>query len=245
MRATPCQTPLCDALAVCRGVTALVGAGGKTTLMHRLGQELSARGRVLLCTTTLIYPPACPTLLSPAPDELERAFALHSLVAVGSLQEGGKMGPAAGPMDSLFALADYVIAEADGARGFPLKAPAGHEPVLPAQTALVVAVAGMDGVGLPIFKAAHRPELYAQILRKDIGDIVTPADAARVLGHPDGQKKAVNCRFMAVLNKADNPRRLAAARDCARALGGEVCITALLRRPIFVERWRDSVCLSS
>ena len=45
-----------DALEVRRGVTAVIGGGGKTTLLRRLGAELAEQGTVLLCTTTKIYP---------------------------------------------------------------------------------------------------------------------------------------------------------------------------------------------
>ena len=47
------------------------------------------------------------------------------------------------------AVAGVVIAEADGARLRPLKAPAEHEPVIPPAADAVVAVAGLDSVGAP------------------------------------------------------------------------------------------------
>lgn len=239
MQASTQSPSVCDALAILRGVTAIVGGGGKTTLMLRLGSELSARGRVLLCTTTRILPPECTTLLSPTRGELAKAFREDNLVAVGSLQREGKLGPVDGQEDSLFSLADYIIVEADGARRLPLKAPDAHEPVLPKQATLVVAIAGMDGIGQPICDAAHRPALFADLLGKQTCEPVTPEDVARVLSHPQGQRKAVDCRFAAVLNKADTPARLSAARDCARLLPGDVCITSLVSAPIFLEVWRD------
>ena len=41
-------------LHIGRGVTALIGGGGKTTLLCTLAEELRARGSVLLCTSTHI-----------------------------------------------------------------------------------------------------------------------------------------------------------------------------------------------
>ena len=38
------------------GVTAVIGGGGKTTLLRTLGEELAGRHTVLLCTTTKILP---------------------------------------------------------------------------------------------------------------------------------------------------------------------------------------------
>ena len=37
-------------LGIKKGVTAVIGSGGKSTLLHTLAQELP--GRILLCTST-------------------------------------------------------------------------------------------------------------------------------------------------------------------------------------------------
>ena len=47
---------LSEALQIRPGVTAIIGGGGKTTLMERLAHELSGKARVIVCTTTHIYP---------------------------------------------------------------------------------------------------------------------------------------------------------------------------------------------
>ena len=45
---------LCDLLVIVPGVTAIIGGGGKTTLMMTLAKELSERGRVIVTTSTLV-----------------------------------------------------------------------------------------------------------------------------------------------------------------------------------------------
>ena len=45
---------LSEALDVRPGVTAIIGGGGKTTLMECLAAELAAQARVIVCTTTHI-----------------------------------------------------------------------------------------------------------------------------------------------------------------------------------------------
>ena len=148
-------------------MTALVGGGGKTTLMHRLGKELSSSGRTLLCTSTHIQRPDCTLLIEPTEKELARAFERESLVAMGAYGPDGKLGPCREElMNNLSSLADYIIIEADGSKRLPLKAPAEHEPVLPFETDLVIAVAGMNGAGKPIRETAHRPERYADARRE-------------------------------------------------------------------------------
>ena len=47
---------LAELLDIRPGVTAVIGGGGKTTLLRTLGEELSRTHTVLLCTTTKIFP---------------------------------------------------------------------------------------------------------------------------------------------------------------------------------------------
>lgn len=224
-------------LNVPRGITAAVGGGGKTSLLWRLAQELSERATVLLATTTHVRMPACVTLLTPTAGEVRAAFRHTNLLAVGDPAEGGKLREAAGLRGQYEGLADYVLIEADGSRGLPLKAPADHEPVLPACAALVVAVAGMTCAGQIIEVAAHRPALYASLCGLYERAPVTPEAVACVLGHPHGQRKGVTGRFSVVLNQADTPERLAFARTVAAHLESETIITALQAQPDFAERW--------
>ncbi len=205
-----------------RGITALVGGGGKTTLMLRLARELAADGaRVVVTTTTHIFPPdGMRTLDSTDPAEVLAALAAERMICVGMPDGHGKLTAPTLPLDTLVQNADYVLVESDGAKGRPLKAPAAHEPVIPAQTALVIAVAGLDGVGKPIAEAAFRPALYAALLGASEEHIVTPEDAAYVLTHPEGQRKGVSpqMRFAVLLNKADDEARRRSGRQIASAI---------------------------
>ncbi|MGN0056297.1 MAG: selenium cofactor biosynthesis protein YqeC [Atopobiaceae bacterium] len=54
----------------------------------------------------------------------------------------------------------YLLIEADGSRGLPLKAHANWEPVVPPSTQRCILVVGAAGFGRPVGVAAHRPELF-------------------------------------------------------------------------------------
>lgn len=233
------MTRLSDMMAIPRGIVAVVGGGGKTTLIWRLAQELKQNARVLIATTTKIRPPACLTLLSPTRAQVMDAFKNESLIAVGDPAPEGKLGPAAGLSDNLKGIADYVLIEADGSRGLPLKAPAAYEPVLPEHAALTVAVAGMSCAGLTVDQAAHRNALYAELSGLRLTDTVTPEAVARALTHSDGQRKNVNGRFMIVLNQTDTPQQLDFARKVAALTREDTWIVALRSRPDWAENWRD------
>ena len=79
------------ALEIQPGVTAIIGGGGKTTLMECLAEELSAQARVIVCTTTHIYPEQnMPCLVSPSEAEVQAELARTHCVCVGSASESGK-----------------------------------------------------------------------------------------------------------------------------------------------------------
>ncbi len=213
---------LVRAFEVPQGVTAFVGGGGKTTLMLRLAKELSGAGeRVIVTTTTHIFPPdGMDTLTNAREADVRAALAKENAVCLGTPSKQGKLAAPDLPVAVLADLADYVLVEADGARKLPLKAPAEHEPVIPEETKLVIAVAGLDGVGRVMEETVFRPELYAALTGGDTHAAVSEGDVARVLSHPDGQRKRVTggMRYCVLLNKADDARRQSAALKIAELL---------------------------
>jgi len=213
---------LVRAFEIPRGVTAFVGGGGKTTLMLRLAGELAEAGeRVIVTTTTHIFPPdGMDTLTDAREADVRAALGKENAVCLGTPSKQGKLAAPELPIGILATLADYVLVEADGARKLPLKAPAAHEPVIPEETKLVIAVAGLDGVGRIPEETAFRPELYAALTGKQTDEPVGEADVAAVLSHPDGQRKQVTngMRFCVLLNKADDARRQTAALEIAKHL---------------------------
>ena len=215
---------LAGAFGVPKGVTSLVGGGGKTTLMLALARELAAAGqKVIVSTTTHIFPPENITTLTNATvDDVRFVIQSEPLICLGTPDEHGKLSAPKLTVSEMERLADYVLLEADGAKRLPLKAPAEHEPVIPPETALVIAVLGLDGIGKPVSEDAFRPERYAALIGKPESEPVTPLDAARVLTHPDGQRKNVTgtMRFCVLLNKADDEKRSAFALELARELNG-------------------------
>ena len=206
-------------LNIGRGVTALIGGGGKTTMLYTLTEELRKKGTVLLCTSTHIMRPTQYEVLERAGEaEISAALAAHGAVCVGEPSAEGKLGPPSLSFDALAQLADYVLVEADGSRRLPLKAHAPHEPVIPANAQRVVLVVGADGFGKPISRMAHRPELYARLAGATEDQEVTPELAARVV-----RLECLHDRVF--LNQVDREeewplaRRLAAALDCPVTAG--------------------------
>ena len=210
-----------QALAVRPGVTAIIGGGGKTTLMEQLARELSQKARVIVCTTTHIFPEkTMPCLVSPTQAETAAALAKSPCICVGALSESGKFGPPELPVGTLARLADYVIVEADGAKRLPLKAHAAHEPVVPPEAGQTILVVGASGFGRPMCQTVHRAPIAAQALGVTEDTIVTPELWARFV-----EQERLHTRVL--VNQADVPQGRALARRLAAGLRCPVCAAAL------------------
>ena len=197
-----------ELLEIGPGLTALIGGGGKTTLMYHLAAELRQQGTVLVCTTTKIWPPAhlrvC-TEEGTLREELRR----RGIACAGTPAEQGKLTAPA--IDGWETMADFVLVEADGSAGRPFKAHADWEPVLPEERQATVLVMGADGFGKPISRMAHRPELYARLAGATEDQEVTPELAARVV-----RLECLHDRVF--LNQVDREEEWPLARRLAAAL---------------------------
>ena len=214
---------LSEALQIRPGVTAIIGGGGKTTLMERLAHELSGKARVIVCTTTHIYPEkTMPCLVSPAQAEIAAALEKSPCICVGAWSENGKFGPPELPVGTLARLADYVIVEADGAKRLPLKAHAAHEPVIPPEANQTILVFGLSALGQPIRACVHRPAIFAARCGVSEDDLLTPELAATFINDETPHTRVL-------LNQADTAERLALGRGMAAMLRGPVCLGTFRR----------------
>lgn len=165
-----------------RGLTSIAGSGGKTTLMYTLARELSKESKVIVCTSTKIFRPIDIITLEPAEkEEIKRAFADNNIICVGTDCAMDKLSLPSIPFSELSKLADYVLCEADGSKGLPLKAHAAHEPVIPRESVETIGVLGISGINKRIADICHRPEIFAGLSGLDITDIASPEAAAKVI----------------------------------------------------------------
>ena len=221
---------LLQALQVKPGVTAIIGGGGKTTLMERLAAELSRAARVIVCTTTHILPEkTMPCLVCPAQAEITAALEKSPCICVGTWSENGKFGPPELPVGTLAQLADYVIVEADGAKRLPLKAHASYEPVIPPEANQTILVVGASGFGRPMQQSVHRAALAAERLGISPETVVTPELWARFLN-----AEAFHTRVL--VNQAESLQAQADARALAAGLCTPVCMAALQKG------WIECLC---
>lgn len=199
-------------LHIGRGVTALVGGGGKTTLMLTLARELSKKGSVIVTTSTKIRPPeGIEILLDPDEEKVREMLAQKRVLCVAAEGAEGKLCAPKLGFEALERLADYVLVEADGAKMLPLKAHAPYEPVIPENAQRSVMVVGADGFGKRIADVCHRPERYASLAGVSVESVVTPETEAAVLKKEGGFDRVY-------INKLEREKAFEAANRLASLL---------------------------
>ena len=194
---------------------AIVGAGGKTTVLLGLWHHLHQLGRPVLATTT--------TKVAVAE--------VAGLVFLSSRPEGHKLvGIPPATADEVFRSGAYdaVLVEADGARHQLVKAPGPHEPVIPHTATFVVAVIGAGALDRVIEDVAFRPLRVAAAAGCSPYDRLSPALAARLLTSDLGARRGVppGARFGVVIARV-SPDNRAAAESLAALLHG-TGVTAVL-----------------
>lgn len=219
------------ALALARGESlAVVGAGGKTACLFTLARELDPP--VCLTTTTHLgaWQAKCADRhhilqLEDNPDGVQ--LAADSVTLVTGPEDGtGRL--TALPPDALVrlrgSLADRgipLLIEADGARQRPLKAPAGHEPVIPLWVDRVVVMAGLGGLGKPLTeRVVQRPDRFAALSGGAVGEPIAVEGLTRVLGHPKGGLQGIpdGSRRSLFLNQAERAALTSRGGRIARRL---------------------------
>ena len=222
---------LSELLSIRPGITALAGSGGKTTALYLLANELQPLGTVLCTTTTHIHPPSHIPLFTTAPTRqaLSSSLRCHRCLCLGTPAGHGKLSAPLIPIHCLAELADYVLVEADGSRGLPLKAHLPYEPVIPPGTAQTILLAGASGFHRPAREAVHHPDLFCSLAGITPQTPITAQHVAAVLLYENLGDKIF-------INQVEN----SGEADQARLLA------SLLPRPVFAgslkgENW---ICLS-
>ena len=166
----------------------VIGSGGKTSFLRWLSERLP--GTVILTTSTHIWPFPDIPLVNASPEkreqvlyELRAALARSRVVCLGKPEPSGKLADPSPVVsfEALLGVADYVLVEADGAKGLPLKAHRSWEPVVPACSDLTVCLVGSSGIGKPASEICHCPDLFSSLAGITPDSRAVPESVAAVL----------------------------------------------------------------
>ena len=182
------------------GVTSVIGSGGKTSFLRYFAEKLN--GSVILTTSTHMFPfPDLPLVKSSTGDTgsglirdgLRGAVSQNRIACLGAPLPSGKLAAPCGiTFEELEELADYVLIEADGSKGRPLKAHRSFEPVIPPCSRLTVCLIGASGIGRLPSEACHCPELFLSLSGGDPEETVRADQIARVIN----KENLADCCFV-------------------------------------------------
>jgi probable selenium-dependent hydroxylase accessory protein YqeC len=202
-----------------REFVALVGGGGKTSLLFALAEELLQRKkRVVTSTTTKVSHreakrSPCIVFTGSLPswkDKLSEGLQNHGHVFLARVPlDSGKVdGISPSIANDMYqdGEIDYIIIEADGSSGRPVKVPADHEPVIPSSSTMVVAMLGLEAIGKQIGpEVVFRENLFSKLTGLELGERLTPTVLASLFLKPEGLFKGTpsSAKRMVFLNKQD------------------------------------------
>lgn len=152
-------------------IISVIGAGGKTTLIHRLAEEYQRKGNsVLVTTTTHMFAEPGTDLSGDAFSMREKLQRDHYCMAGIQCSENPQKMQALPEhtLRELLHYADIVLIEADGAKHHSLKYPSGVEPVIFSGTTDLYLVLGTWDIGKPCKKVIFRfDEMQKEELIRD------------------------------------------------------------------------------
>ena len=196
---------------------ALVGSGGKTTLMFQLARDY---GTPVVCTTTTHLAldqlsqadtHLMVTDITQLPDPAQSPPGGVVLITGPEIEPNRVGSPPQDVLEALVGLAEKwscpLIIEADGARKLPLKAPADHEPPIPDCVDAVITVVGLSGLGKPLREDwVHRPEIYSRLVGLPEGGTLESQHLVQELTSLQGGLKNIpdGARRILLINQVDS-----------------------------------------
>jgi len=186
------------------GVAAIVGSGGKTSLLFRLAEE--NRGETVLVSTTT-------KMGYPRPGTFDRDISGGETPCPGiNLLFGEAIGwkvtvPEPDCLASACGEASLSLLECDGSKCLPLKGWAAHEPVVPDYVTMTIGVLPLWALGQVIDEqTVHRLGQFCEITGAKPGEIVTMEHLVKAILHPCGLfAKACGRRVLFLNFRAGEP----------------------------------------
>jgi probable selenium-dependent hydroxylase accessory protein YqeC len=197
-----------------RSVVAVVGCGGKTSLVEFMADRLRDK-KVLVSTTTKIFPPKMKGIML---CETLRQCEVHEPQT--GIQCMGLLNKASGKLEALpdVFLADLqpcydiVLLEAVGSRGLPCKGWLANEPVVPHYCTHTVGLITMGALGKAAGETTvHRlPEFFA-LTGVGEGQTITEAALEAMICDPRGMFKNSAGRRYIIVNQVEDDATAAIA----------------------------------
>lgn len=210
----------------------LVGAGGKTSLMFNLANEIVSRGlKVVTTTTTKIFVPStdqAPIVHLSNQENWDKNIlktleTFHHVCFGKQIDSNTKKLLGIRPADVPFLtkFSDFIVAEADGALGRPIKCPESWEPAIPQRSNIVIFVLGMDCLGQSAnSQTVHRIDKFLNLSGLEKQQPIDCDAVVELVTHEQGAYQNVpkESLLYVALNKTDLFANLVVPLDLAEKI---------------------------
>ena len=168
-------------------IIAIVGSGGKTTLLKKMAEDYRKQGKRVFATTTTNMFLEDGMVLSDDADTILSALDQTGYVLAG-IPAGEKVKALSKEtFETVSHSADVILVEADGSKRLPLKFPNATEPVIPANTDEIIVVCGLNAIGQRAKDVCHRLELVKTCLDIEDYTIIEPEHIQKLVA--EGYRK--------------------------------------------------------
>lgn len=156
-------------------IISITGAGGKTSLLFSLALDLSKYGKVLVTTTTKIFVPLKEQYNHLCLGNISLPISENSITVFGEKIENEKIWSASlDKIENISQYFDYILIEADGTMGKPLKGWKENEPQIPSFSTKTIAVIDVSILGMPIDDInVHRLDLFNRQFNSSCSNVIT------------------------------------------------------------------------
>ncbi|MGH4117275.1 selenium cofactor biosynthesis protein YqeC [Clostridium sp.] len=231
-------------------IISIVGAGGKTTMMFKLGGELRGLNKVLVTTTTKIYLPLEDKYDFICTDSGMLSKYAHMqengiyILGSGVNGENKILGLAESELDELVPYFDYILIEADGAKKKCLKGWNETEPIIFKRTTKTVGIIDIKALGMVINENnVHRSEIFCELTGAKQGETVKIEHLLKIIINPLGLFKAALGEKILYINKVESANDLILAKALVNEtnIKGENPIDQILIGSLKTDTYLDKV----
>lgn len=202
-------------------MVSIVGAGGKTTLMFTLADELRDT-KTLVTTTTKIYKPAANQydFIAIGQEKFNKIKTNCSkgIYVYGSAvsTEDKLIGVNPNELRELDLYFDNILIEADGSKGKPIKGWNETEPVVYSETSKTIGVLSIENIGRQVNENnVHRLREFINISNSGENQPIEKEHIASVVFHKSGLFKNSSGERILFINKADTSEKMRLAEELA------------------------------
>ncbi len=189
---------------------ALVGAGGKTTMVNRLTESLRKEHKILVSSTTTFIKPSI-TSYDFIDYYYNQEYDLGAIgengiymIGRGRTQEDLVMGVKKEDIEYLSDGFDHSIIECDFSNGRPLKGFRDYEPIIPNTTDVTVGIVDIQALGLVVNSAnIHNLDKFIELTGSTIGSLVTIKHLAKIIDDKNALFKNAVGKKVLFINKVE------------------------------------------